>query len=411
MKYLAYLLTVLVAFSCNKKADQAADKEQTKEEVEEIVAEAYGFKLKDLELVEDTIRSGDNLGKILSQNNLNANEVHKIIEKIKDSINVKNIRIGQPYALIKSKTKPQKLEALVYHPDIMGYYVLDLRDSVRAYKKIHPVTVKRRTIATTIDGSLSVSLQKQGVDQSLATKMSQIFAWSIDFFKLQKDDKFAVTIEEKYINDTTYVGIEKIEAAYFEYRGRQLYAFPYRKPGAKGVEYFDEAGKPMRSMFLKSPLKFFHITSRFTNNRFHPVQKRWKAHNGTDYAAPTGTAIMTTASGVVERTGYTAGNGNYVKVKHNGTYSTQYLHMSKILVRNGQSVQQGDVIGKVGSTGLATGPHVCYRFWKNGVQVDPLNQSLPNSVPMEKKELPAYLEHIKPLKRELDDKFLEKFAK
>lgn len=410
MKYLAYLLTVLVAFSCNKKADETPVVEQTKGEVEEIVAEAYGFKLKDIELVEDTIRSGDNLGKILSQNNLSATEIHRIIETVKDSINVKNIRIGQPYALLKSKSQPQKLEALVYHPDIMGYYVIDLRDSVQAYKKIYPVTIKRRTVASTIDGSLSVSLQKEGVDQSLATKMSQIFAWSIDFFKLQKDDKFAVTIEEKYINDTTYVGIEKIEAAYFEYRGRKLYAFPYKKPGSKSVEYFDEAGKPMRSMFLKAPLKFFHITSRFTNNRFHPVQKRWKSHNGTDYAAPTGTPIMTTASGVVERTGYTAGNGNYVKVRHNGTYSTQYLHMSKILVRNGQAVQQGDVIGKVGSTGLATGPHVCYRFWKNGVQVDPLNQMLPNSVPMEKRDLPAYLEHIKPLKKELDEKFLEKFA-
>ncbi len=409
MKYLAYLLTLLVAFSC-KKAEETSVVEQTKGDVEEVVAEAYGFNLKDIEVVEDTIRSGDNLGKILSQNNLSATEIHRIIETVKDSINVKNIRIGQPYTLLKSKSQPQKLEALVYHPNIMGYYVIDLRDSVQAYKKIYPVTIKRRTVASIIDGSLSVSLQKQGVDQSLATKMSQIFAWSIDFFKLQKDDKFAVTIEEKFINDTTYVGIEKIEAAYFEYRGRKLYAFPYKKPGAKGVEYFDEAGKPMRSMFLKAPLKFFHITSRFTNNRFHPVQKRWKSHNGTDYAAPTGTPIMTTASGVVERTGYTAGNGNFVKVRHNGTYSTQYLHMSKILVRNGQSVQQGDVIGKVGSTGLATGPHVCYRFWKNGVQVDPLNQMLPNSVPMEKRDLPAYLEHIKPLKKELDEKFLEKFA-
>ncbi|MCP1997166.1 peptidoglycan DD-metalloendopeptidase family protein [Flavobacterium sp. HSC-61S13] len=409
MKYLAYLLTLLVAFSCNKKAEETEVKEHTKEEVEEIVSEAYGFSLKDLEIVEDTIRSGDNLGKILSQNHLSATEIHRIIENVKDSINVKNIRIGQPYALLKSKTNPQKLEALVYHPDIMGYHVIDLRDSVRAYKKIYPVTIKRRTIAATIDGSLSVSLQKEGVDQSLATKLSQVFAWSIDFFKLQKEDKFAVTIEEKFINDTTYVGIEKIEAAYFEYRGRKLYAFPYRKPNTKGVEYFDEEGKPMKSMFLKAPLKFFHITSRFTNNRFHPVQKRWKSHNGTDYAAPTGTPIMTTASGTVERTGYTAGNGNYVKVRHNGTYSTQYLHMSKILVRNGQAVQQGDVIGKVGSTGLATGPHVCYRFWKNGVQVDPLNQRLPNSVPMEKRELPAYFEYMKPLKKELDDKFLEKF--
>ena len=158
----------------------------------------------------------------------------------------------------------------------------------------------------------------------------------------------------------------------------------------------------MKNLFLKSPIKFSRITSRFTMNRFHPVQHRWKAHKGTDYAAPTGTPIMTTAAGVVETTGYTAGNGNFVKVKHNGTYSTQYLHMSKILVRRGQHVNQGDVIGRVGSTGLASGPHVCYRFWKNGVQVDALKLKLPTGTPMEGRNKARFMSAIEPLKRELD---------
>ncbi len=400
MKYLAYLVIALTVISCKKSVEVESVVPQ--EPIEEVVAEVYGFNLKDYELIEDTIRNGDNLGKIFSDNNLNATEVHNVIEKVKDSINVRNIRIGQTYALLKSKKEDNKLAAFIYHPNKMGYQVIDLRDSVHAYTKMYPVTIKRRTITSTIDGSLSVSLQKQGVDQTLATRMSQIFAWSIDFFKLQPEDRFAVTIEEKYINDTVYIGIDKIDAAYFNYRGKDLYSFPYKRPGSKGIEYYDEEGKPMKSMFLKAPLKFFHITSRYSKNRFHPVQKRWKAHGGTDYAAPTGTPIMATASGVVERAGYTAGNGNYVKVRHNGTYSTQYLHMSKILVKNGQYVNQGDIIGRVGSTGLATGPHVCYRFWKNGVQVDPLNQVLPNSEPMDKKDIPAYQEHIKQLKEELD---------
>ncbi|MDP5028568.1 MAG: M23 family metallopeptidase, partial [Flavobacterium sp.] len=168
----------------------------------------------------------------------------------------------------------------------------------------------------------------------------------------------------------------------------------------------------LKSMFLKAPLDYFRISSRFSGRRFHPVQMRFKAHNGTDYAAPQGTPIKTTASGVVERTGYTSGNGNFVKVRHNATYATQYLHMSKILVRNGQRVTQGQVIGKVGSTGLATGPHVCYRFWKNGVQVDPLRLKLPNAEPMNESHKKNYLAHIAPLKRELDSiteaKFKEK---
>jgi murein DD-endopeptidase MepM/ murein hydrolase activator NlpD len=149
-------------------------------------------------------------------------------------------------------------------------------------------------------------------------------------------------------------------------------------------------------------LKFINITSRYTKNRFHPVQKRWKAHNGTDYAAPTGTPIMSTAAGTVEQAGYTTGNGNFVKVKHDRTYATQYLHMSKILVRRGQRVTQGQVIGKVGSTGLATGPHVCYRFWKNGVQVDALKLKLPTSTPMDSKYKQKFMQYMTPLKREFD---------
>lgn len=410
MKQFIYsILVALVLFSCKNSEEPTVEPQVEDENAEEVVAELYGFNLKDYVLVEDTIRSGDNLGKIFGDNNLNATEVHDIVSKVKDTFNVKNIRVGQPYALVKYKKESEKLAAFVYHPNISGYQVIDLRDTVHAYTKTYPVTIKRRTVASTIEGSLSLSLSKEGVDQSLATRMSQIFAWSIDFFKLQPEDRFAVTIEEKYINDTVYVGISKIDAAYFRYRGKDLYSFPYKRGNSKGVDYYDEEGRPMKSMFLKAPLKFFRITSKYSNNRFHPVQKRWKSHNGTDYAAPTGTPIMSTASGVVERAGYTAGNGNFVKVRHNGTYSTQYLHMSKILVKVGQYVDQGQTIGLVGSTGLATGPHVCYRFWKNGVQVDPMGQALPNSEPMDKKDIPAFKEHINPLKAELDKVISEKF--
>ena len=405
------ILVSFALFSCKETVDEnnIEDTNLKAEDAEEIVAELYGFSLKDFVVTDDTIRSGDNLGKIFGNHNLNASDVHKIVSKVKDSVDVRSIRAGQPYSLITYKDKPETLAAFIYHPNISGYQVIDLRDSITAYTKLYPVEFRRRTIASTIEGSLSVSLSNAGVDQSLATRMSQVFAWSIDFFKLQPEDKFAVTIEEKYINDTVYAGISKIESAYFQHRGKDLYAFPYQRPGTKGVDYYDEQGRPMKSMFLKAPLKFFRITSRYTKQRFHPVQKKWKAHNGTDYAAPKGTPIMTTASGVVERAGYTAGNGNYVKVRHNGTYSTQYLHMSKILVKVGQHVSQGQTIGLVGSTGLATGPHVCYRFWKNGVQVDPLSQMLPNSEPMDKKDIPAYIEYVTPLKAELDKVIKEKF--
>lgn len=363
----------------------------------------FGFRFNEYDVVHDTIKSGDTFGSILEKQNIGTNKVHEIVEKVKDTFNVRNIQIGKPYTLLRSKDASKLLKAFIYQPDRTTYYVVDFKDSVTAYKKKKPITIKRRTIASALDGSLSEMLGKQNVDASLATEISKVYAWSIDFFKLQKGDKFAITFTERFINDTIYDGVETLECAFFEYKGKKIYAFPFKQDTTSSkVDYYDEEGKVLKSMFLKAPLKFINITSRFAKNRFHPVQHTWKAHKGTDYAAPTGTSIMTTASGTVEATGYTAGNGNFVKVKHNSTYSTQYLHMSKILVRRGQRVSQGDVIGKVGSTGLATGPHVCYRFWYRGTQVDPLRLKLPNSEPMNAKYKSRFMAEMEPLKRELD---------
>ena len=409
MKYTAIILLSLILFACNSKEEKDKAKPEVKKE--KIVYE-FGFKLNDFKVVHDTIESGDSFGKILGEQGFDAAKVHEINEKVKDSFNVRDIRIGKPFTLLQDKKAPNGLKVFVYQPDKMSYFVVDLRDSIPvAYKKTRPVVVKRRTIAAAIDGSVSSTLAREGVSAALAPELSKIYAWSIDFFKINKGDKFAVTINEKYLENGEYLGVESVEASYFEYKGKKIYAFPFKQDeNSKRVDYYDEEGKVLKNMFLKAPLKFINITSRYTRSRFHPVQKIWKAHNGTDYAAPHGTPIMTTASGVVEQTGYTGGNGNFVKVRHNATYATQYLHMSKILVRRGQHVQQGQVIGKVGSTGLATGPHVCYRFWKNGVQVDPLRQKLPNSEPMNPKYKQRYMAYIAPLKKELDSVSLAKFG-
>lgn len=365
--------------------------------------EQFGFKFNDFNIVHDTVRSGDTFGNIIENQNLGDKQVYDIIEKIKDSFNVRTVRIGKAFTLLRSKDRYKKLQVMVYQPDRESYYVIDFRDSISVYKKKRPVRVKQRTIAGELDGSLSEALNKQGVDVDLANKLTKVYAWSIDFFKLKKGDKFGITFTERYIDDTIYDGVDSLKASFFEYKGKLIYAFPFAQNQTTGkLDYYDENGKALKNFFLKAPLKYIHITSRFAKNRFHPVQMIWKAHKGTDYAAPTGTPIMTTAAGIVEQSGYTAGNGNFVKVKHDKTYSTQYLHMSKILVRRGQRVTQGQTIGKVGSTGLASGPHVCYRFWKNGVQVDALRLKLPNSQPMDKKNLPRFMSEMQPLKRELD---------
>ena len=400
LKKVSLLIIFLFSFISCRQSDNISiipDNESTKP------VNNFGFSLSDFNVLHDTIRSGDTFGSILDNQNLENKKVYDILEKVKDSFNVKTIRIGKPFTLLRTKDRYKKLQVFVYQPDRSTYYVIDFRDSVSVYKKSRPMRFKQRTIAGKLDGSLSDALSKQHVDAGLANKLTKVYAWSIDFFKLKKGDKFGITFTERYIDDTIYDGVDSLKAAFFEYKGKLIYAFPFAQNQNSGkIDYYDEEGKALKNFFLKAPLKFVNITSHFSKNRFHPVQLTWKAHKGTDYAAPTGTPIMTTASGIVEQTGYTAGNGNFVKVKHDNTYATQYLHMSKILVRKGQRVNQGGVIGKVGSTGLATGPHVCYRFWKNGVQVDALKLKLPNSQPMDKQNLPRFIAQIRPLKKELD---------
>ena len=403
LKFLSKILLLLSLFffviSCEKTKEEEYVIENPKPKVID-----FGFNLNEFNVVNDTIKSGDTFGSIIDKQNLSGKQVYDIVAKVKDTFDVRSIRKGKPYTILRTKDRKHKIQYFIYQPDKLSYYIVDFRDSIFANKKTRPVTFKTRTIAGKLNGSLSETLQNLKVDPSLAPRIAKIYAWSIDFFKLKKGDEYALKFTERFINDTIYDGVDSLKASFFEYKGKKIYAFPFKPDeNAKKQEYYDEEGKTLKNFFLKAPLKFINITSRYTKNRFHPVQKRWKAHNGTDYAAPTGTPIMTTAAGVVEQAGFTTGNGNFVKVKHDKTYATQYLHMSKILVKRGQRVTQGQVIGKVGSTGLATGPHVCYRFWKNGVQVDPLRLKLPTSEPMTKKQKEKYLATIAPLKKELED--------
>jgi murein DD-endopeptidase MepM/ murein hydrolase activator NlpD len=396
----AIIILLFLIISCNK----TTDKIETKITKPKPPKTEFGFNYADYNVVNDTIEKGETFGTILQGQNIGYKQVYNIVEQIKDSFNVRNIRYHKPYTLLRSKNKTNDLQVFIYQPDALTYYVIDLRDSIaKAYRKIKPVTLKRKTIGGVLKSSLSETLGNESVEAALASRITKIFAWSIDFFKLKKGDRYALIFKERFINDSIYDGVEELEAAFFEYKGKIVYAFPFEQDTTSGkIEYYDDQGKTLKNLFLKTPIKFSRITSRFTSNRFHPVQHTWKAHKGTDYAAPTGTPISTTAAGIVETTGYTAGNGNFVKVKHNGTYSTQYLHMSRILVKRGQRVTQGQTIGLVGSTGLATGPHVCYRFWKNGVQVDALKLNLPTGESLTGRNRERFLNQIEPLKRELD---------
>ena len=393
---------MMLAFTaCSDEVRQAEIAEVIKEEPVPEVKE-FGFPLNEYVVVRDTVRSGDSFGNILIDHGVDHGKVYEIVQEVKDVFDPRKIVLGKPYVILKTKDSAQTPQAFIYQNDKIQYTVVNTGDSVAAYKAEKPVTIKQRAVSGVITSSLSEAVESEGLNFLLTHELSNIYQWSIDFFRLQKGDRFKLIFNEKYIDDTIYAGIEDIEASVFIHQDKPYYAFKFKADSTEAEgDFYDEEARPLQSFFLKAPLNYSRISSRFSPRRFHPVQKRWKAHKGTDYAAPHGTPIWSTANGVVIAASYTGGNGNYVKVKHNNTYTTQYLHMSKRAVKQGQRVKQGDVIGYVGSTGLATGPHVCYRFWVNGVQRDPFRQNLPSAEPIEDELRPAYFATIEPLKAEL----------
>lgn len=405
MRKLSYLLLLMMAVTaCNDEPKKVEIADNTIEKPAPKIVKEYGYVLNDFEVVRDTVRSGDSFGIILGSHGVEPGKIFQIVEKVKDTFNPRKVVIGKPYVILKDNDSAQTPKVFIYENDLINYTVVNLGDSISAYTAKKPVTITKKTVSGVISSSLSEAIEEEGLNYLLAHEMNNIYQWSIDFFRLQKGDRFKLVYNERYINDSIYAGIENIEASVFYHQEKPYYAFNFLTDSISGTrEYYDEKARPLQSFFLKAPLNFSRISSRYSPRRYHPVQKRWKAHKGTDYAAPHGTPIWSTANGVVIASSYTAGNGNYVKVKHNGTYTTQYLHMSKRAVKTGQRVKQGDIIGYVGSTGLATGPHVCYRFWVNGRQVDPFRQNLPAAEPIEEKYIPTYFAAIEPLKAELGE--------
>lgn len=404
-KYWGALLALIVLFSC--KTEQ---KQETKEIaqipiIEKPVSKSYGFDLRDFAVLRDTIKRGDSFGKLMIDHEVDYPKIIKIAEEFKDTFDVKRIKIGKPYVILKSKDTAQATQFFIYENDRINYTVVDFRDTVHAYTSRKKIKYVQREVAGIIKNNLSESLDTLGVDYAVTISLSEIYAWTIDFFSLEKGDKFRILYKERYINDSIYAGFEPIEAAYFEHKGKPIYAFAYETDSLKQItDYFDQDANNLRSTFLKAPIKFgYRVSSRYNlKRRIAYYGYKVRPHKGTDYAAAIGTPIIATADGTVTESTRRGGNGRYVKIKHNGTYSTQYLHMKKQKVKRGEYVRQGDVIGWVGMTGNTGGPHVCYRFWKHGRQVDPLREKLPAAEPIADSLRATYLAHVNPLKEQLD---------
>ncbi len=403
-KHLLLLVFPFYLISCGDVKDDAPAPEEIYEAPPEVVEE-YGYVLDNYIVERDTVQKGDSFGKILFNSNVDYTTIQEISDSVQSVFDTRKIRVGKPYVLLKAKDSTEAAQVFIYEQSREDYVVVDFQESVKAAARKRPTTIYEREVSGVINSNLSSTFDDLGVSVNVAYKMSDIYAWTIDFFKLQKGDRFKVIYEERFVSDTIPAGIGKIKACVFEHAGREIYAYRFENDSLPGsVDYYDANGENLRRAFLKGPLKFNRISSRYNlKRRIKYYGYKLRPHKGTDFAGAIGTPILATADGVVTKSERRGGNGNYVKIRHNGTYDTQYLHMQKRLVKVGQSVRQGDVIGTIGMTGNSGGPHVCYRFWKNGKQVDPFREDLPNSKPLQESLRPIFDSIQAPLRLQLSN--------
>lgn len=400
-KFILAALPFVLLASCEKPNKDIA--ENVFEEPDPVVTQ-YGYVLNDFEVIRDTIRSGDTFGDILISNGVSHDKIMTAATNFRDSFDVRKIRVGKPYVLLNSRDSIKSTQVFIYESSKVDYAVVDFRDSISINNFQKPVRYVEREASGVINSSLSATMEEQNLSPYMADQLANIYAWTINFFKLQQGDKFKVIYTEKFIDDDVSAGLHEIKAAYFEHNGKPLYAFKFDSDSEENISgYFDENANNLKRAFLKAPVKFSRISSRYNLNRrikYYGYQVR--PHKGTDFAAPVGTPILATSDGVVSKSEYRGGNGNYVKIRHNGTFETQYLHMKARNVKVGQYVKQGDVIGWIGMTGNTSGPHVCYRFWKNGQQVDPFSEDLPFSKPLPEELQEPFFASQASIKEKLD---------
>lgn len=344
-------------------------------------AERYGIDLKDLYVCTDVIRSGENLGEIMSRNGIPTEVVQEVMAQSEGVLDMRKIIPGKSYCIMRTLDTLHQPKYFIYEQDPVHYVVYEVGDQVsvkRGSKKVRQVS---STASGVINSSLWNTLEENDLNPELAINMASIYAWSIDFFRLQKGDHFKLLYEEQIV-DGRSIGVSEIKAALFNHRGEDYYAIRYAQDTT--IDYFDQDAKSLRKSFLKAPLEFRRISSHFNKRRFHPVLKRARPHLGTDYAAATGTPIWTVGNGTVLRAEYNRGNGNFVEIKHNDSYTTKYLHMSAFGagIKKGATVTQGQVIGYVGTTGLSTGPHLHFELIKNGEHVDAMTETAPPGDPI-----------------------------
>jgi len=377
---------VVTILAIPEPADEMSDTIEEKIPIREKVQYFYGIPVDSFDIIQGTIGRNQMLGNILNDHGVSNRQIYELSLLPREEFDVRRIRAGNRYALFTDSTG---VKYLAYEKDLINYVVVHFDDSIHVESHVKDVDRLTQGISGFISSSLWEAFKDKGANPMLAIELSEIYAWSIDFFGLQAGDRFRVIYEESFV-DSVSVGITKIHSAWFEHAGHEFWAIPFEQDSV--VSYFDEEGNSLRKAFLKAPLRYSRISSRFTNSRMHPILKIRRPHHGVDYAAPYGTPVHAVGDGQVIAAAYQRGGGNYIKIKHNGVYRTTYMHLSGFArgIRTGVYVKQGDLIGYVGSTGLSTGPHLDFRFYKNGYPIDPLKVEAPPVEPVHEENLADY---------------------
>lgn len=344
----------------------------------------YGIVTDSFSIDREEVKPGENLGGILTRLGVNQHIVSSLDTYTAGIFDIRKLRSGNTYTAMMSNGKEGKLMYFVYTVNDTSYVIFDFRDSLHVHKGEKEVVRSLKSASGVINSSLWVTMQKAGVDPNMAVALANIYQWTIDFYAIQKGDAFKVIYEELSV-DGKPMGIGEIHSAYFLHNGKEYYAHRFGQNSI--TDYFDDKGRNLRKEFLKAPLKFSRISSKFSNSRMHPVLRIRRPHHGVDYAAPKGTPVHTIGNGTVLKAAYAGGAGRIVTIKHNNGYTTSYMHLAGFGagIRPGASVSQGQVIGYVGSSGLSTGPHLDFRVYKNNVAIDPLKMDSPPALPVNEK--------------------------
>ena len=395
-----FLILLLFLVSCGSDNGNSVKEEAVVPEPEYL----YGICVDSLDVVEGKVQKNEFLANILSREGVNYGVIDHIGRNRKSVFDARKIKVGNKYVFLKTRDSVPTAKYWIYEIDRTNYAVFQLTDSLAAWRGEKEVLTKVEHVGVEIKSSLWNAMAEAGCSPDLILELSDIYAWTIDFFGIQPGDSCKVVFEEKYLaGDTVPFGIGNVMASYFKSGGNSKFAFSFEQGGRK--EYFDENGDNLRKAFLKAPLNYRRISSKFSNGRMHPVYHVVRPHHGVDYAAPVGTPVQSIGDGTVIAKGWDKkGGGNYVKIKHNSTYTPTYMHLKGFAkgISQGSKVKQGQTIGFVGSTGASTGPHLDFRLQKNGTYIDPLKFKSPSAEPVKKENMERYRVGVDSLMRVLD---------